>query len=376
MSFGDGMKLRLGLIFSTSGSYEALGQSALAGALGAIDALRERGIADIEPVIRDPVGDVARYERDTADLLDSGVRHIVGAITSWSRKEMIPVLERKGGLLWYPCPYEGFECNDHVVYMGASPNHHVVPATDWIARQGMQRAYLVGSNYVWGWETLRLARERLQAQGVDIVGERFVPLGSCAHAHVVAEICGTGAECVVNSLIGPSNISFLGDLSASQDKVGQERRLVVSFNQTEADLDAYGTSADGLLSAGCFFEEDSSPALQRAARTRAPGGRASAFLAGAHAAVEVFAAAALRAGSDDPRAVFQGASGAPVATEMGEIRIDPVLRHAALRPSLAIAMDGRFRVIQREPRAVPADPYLTGQGPTDAAHRPRLRIVQ
>jgi len=49
-------------------------------------------------VIADPGGDLAAYERMTREMLESGVRHIVGAITSWSRKEMIPLLERHGGL--------------------------------------------------------------------------------------------------------------------------------------------------------------------------------------------------------------------------------------------------------------------------------------
>ena len=112
----------------------------------------------MEPILRDPGGDVARYEAGMAPLLEDGVHHIPGAITSWSRKEMIPVLEHIGGLLWYPCPCEGSESNGHVVYLSGAPNHHVLPTTERIARQGMRRACLVGSNYVWGWETLRLAQ--------------------------------------------------------------------------------------------------------------------------------------------------------------------------------------------------------------------------
>lgn len=368
------MSLRLGLIFSTSGSYAALGQSALAGALGAIDALRDT--VEIEPVIRDPGGDVARYEAAASELLDDGVRHIVGAITSWSRKDMIPVLERKDGLLWYPCPYEGFECNDHVVYLGAAPNHHVVPATDWIAAQGVRRAYLVGSNYVWGWETLRLARDRLQAAGIEVVGERYVPLGSTDHGHVIDEICATGVECVCNSLIGPSNTSFLHDLLARDPDRGRRPGHMVSFNQTEADLDDLGPAADGLLSAGGFFEEDADPSLLRAARTYAPNGRASAFLASAHAAVEIFAHAAVSAGTDAPREVFAAASKGPIRTAMGNLQIDPVMRHAALAPRLALADGGRFRVIDRALAPVPADPYLARQGTLVAPRRPDLRVVK
>ncbi|WP_299818387.1 transporter substrate-binding protein [uncultured Jannaschia sp.] len=368
------MTLRLGLIFSTTGPYAALGQSALAGALGAVATLRAQGVG-IEPVIRDPGGDAARYEAETAALLEDGVQHILGAITSWSRKEMIPALERGGGLLWYPCPYEGFESNDHVVYLGAAPNHHVLPATDWIARQGMRRVYLVGSNYVWGWETLRLARERLEALGVGIVGERFVPLGSDRHDHVLDEICAQGADCVIDSLIGPPNASFLRGLAARDPgRVGRAGH-VVSFNQTEADIDALGPAADGLLSAGSLFEGDAGAALKGAARRFAPNGRVSAFLASAYAAVEILVEGCRRAGTDAPRAVFRAATERSVATAMGEVRIDPVLRHAAIAPRLALAEGGRFHVIERAATPLPADPYLTAQR-ARVPPRPDLRIVR
>ncbi len=370
------MTLRQGLMFSTTGSYAALGQSALAGALGAIEALNAAGLARIEPVVRDPGGDVTRYATETADLLDRGVRHILGAITSWSRKDMIPVLERQNGLLWYPCPYEGFECSDRVVYLGAAPNHHVGPATAWVGRQGMGRAYLVGSNYVWGWETLRLARDRLLAEGVEIVGERYVPLGSVAHGHVVEEICAQGADCVISSLIGPSSATFLRDLVARDPGRRGRSGHVVSFNQTEADLDALGPAADGILSAGAFFQEEAGPALRAAAASHAPNGRVSAFLATAYAAVEIIAEAARRAGTDEPQAVFAAAAERALPTAMGELRIDPVLRHAALAPRLALARAGRCEVIDRAAAPVPADPYLTGaaQAPA-AARRPDLRVI-
>lgn len=55
------MTLRLGLIFSTTGSYAALGQSALAGALAAIESLQRHDTRPITPVIADPGGDMAVF---------------------------------------------------------------------------------------------------------------------------------------------------------------------------------------------------------------------------------------------------------------------------------------------------------------------------
>ena len=207
------MRFDLGLVASTSGPYGALGEAVRAGAEMAIKDLRHEGVADITPYFCNPGGRPEAYEAMTREILEQGVQHVVGAITSWSRKDMIPVLERHGALLWYPCPYEGFECNDHVVYLGAAPNHHMIPLLERVMTAGTRKAYLLGSNYVWGWETLRLARERLTLAGIEIVGERYVPLGDTDCSLALSEIHEYGAEVVVNSLIGPANVAFMTGLA-------------------------------------------------------------------------------------------------------------------------------------------------------------------
>src|SRR3546814_16003075 len=63
------------------------------------------------------------------------------------------------------CPYEGFECCENVIYTGASPNQHIVPLFRYLLPRYGKRVYLVGSNYIWGWETNRTARELVQASG-------------------------------------------------------------------------------------------------------------------------------------------------------------------------------------------------------------------
>lgn len=369
----------LGLIFSTSGPYAALGQSALCGAALAIEDLYEAGVADIRPTVCDPGGEPPLYEAATAEVLSSGsIRHVVGAITSWSRKDMIPILERHGGLLWYPCPYEGFESSDHVVYLGAAPNHHMVPLIERVVEMGARRAYLIGSNYVWGWETLRLARERLAAHGAVVVGERYVPLGSTDHSLVMQEVAAEQPDVIVNSLIGPSNVAFMRALCGLDSWQLGRFGAVVSCNQTEVDLDDLGPAADGMLSGGSFFESLATDEFRRRVAERAPNGRVSSFLATSYAAVQVLAAAIARAGCDEPRAVFRAATGASTDTVLGAIDIDAVTRHAALKPHLAVASRGRFEVIHSAEAPVRADPYLTNLSDVapQQSSKPDLRVVQ
>src|SRR5260370_42462353 len=78
--------------------------------------------------LRDPVGVVAAYHTACDDLIrGKQVEHIVGCYTSASRKQGIPIVERTERLLWHPARYEGFQSSDNGIYVGAAPNHTLVP---------------------------------------------------------------------------------------------------------------------------------------------------------------------------------------------------------------------------------------------------------
>ncbi|WP_177208264.1 transporter substrate-binding protein [Tropicimonas isoalkanivorans] len=366
---------QIGLIFSLSGPYTALGQASLDGALMAIDDVNAAGKLRLNAVHGDPKGVPSRYEDLVEEMVRNGpLRHIVGGITSWSRKDMIPALERKGALLWYPCPYEGFECNDHVVYLGACPNQHLLPLIDHVVTRGIRKAFLVGSNYVWGWETLRVAREQLVKRGVDVVGERHLPLGDTECDRLLADIAASGPDLIVDSLIGPSNHAFMQALAAERPTGG--RPLIVSANQTEADLAALGPAAEGMMSIGAWFEAVSGEGFRaRIAERYGPDYRASCNFATAYAAIQLLAEGFANAGCDDPQAVFSAVAGRSHETVLGEIEINSVSRHTSLVPRLAVAEGGRFRIIVDQDHAIAPDPYLTNVAPAPARRAPNLRIV-
>jgi ABC-type branched-subunit amino acid transport system substrate-binding protein len=371
---------KVGLLFSTSGPYAALGRSALDGALLALDEVNAEGRVALDAVVADPQGIPQEYERLAGEMVGHrDLCHIVGGITSWSRKDMIPVMERHGGLLWYPCPYEGFEISDHVVYLGACPNQHLLPLIDHVATRQVGKAFLVGSNYVWGWETLRVARERLARQGIEVTGERYIPLGATETGRLIEEIEASRPSLIVNSLIGPSNHAFMRALARLKDD-GLDC-LVVSANQTEADLAALGPAADGMLSIGAWFEtQDGAAGADFRARIAARFGadyRASCNFTTAYVSVRLLAAGLAAVGNDDPRSVFEAVAGVEHDTALGRIEIDPVNRHTSLIPRLAVARNGTFEIISDPGTSVAPDPYLTrlAADPVIAPPAPKLRIV-
>lgn len=97
----------IGMLFSASGSYAAIGQEGLAGTMLAIDEINASGCHDfvLEPPVRDPQGATENYAALAADIVaGSGARHIVDCTTSWSRKEVITLLEKSDTIALVPMP--------------------------------------------------------------------------------------------------------------------------------------------------------------------------------------------------------------------------------------------------------------------------------
>ena len=183
-------RLRLGILFSCSGDYAALGRDCRDGALLAIEDLQAEAACDvvIEPVFGDPGGSGEGYiDLARRMVTERGCRHIVGTVTSQARKDVIPVVEKHDAQLWYVCPYEGFEANGNVIYTGACPNQHLLPLFDHLLPTYGRRVFLAGANYVWGWEMNRLAREIVTEAGGEIVGERCLPIADTEVDQLVAK---------------------------------------------------------------------------------------------------------------------------------------------------------------------------------------------
>jgi hypothetical protein len=201
--------LRIGILFSTIGPYGSMGRDACDGAEFAMSEFAFSTGARIEPVFFDPRADLAAYLEGARHLLQLGCRHIVGTITSAARKEVIPLVEKHDALLWYMCPYEGFEANENVIYVGGCPNQHLIPLFEHLIPRFGMRPYLVGANYVWGWEMSRLARELVHNAGGEVLGERYLPLEETDVGRIVSDIEQRRPSFVLNNLIGPSSYAFL-----------------------------------------------------------------------------------------------------------------------------------------------------------------------
>ncbi|MEO1314687.1 MAG: transporter substrate-binding protein [Pseudomonadota bacterium] len=351
----------LGLLYSRSGSYARISDACRNGAMAAIarvnaDPARRIAFTAVE---RDPAGNVDLYAPLCQEILrDTPARHIIGCVTSWSRKELIPTLEKFNGTLWYAVPYEGFEASDHVVYLHACPNQHLLPLLDWAVPLYGDRGYLTGSNYIWGWEMNRLARQTLLAKGGRVLGERYLPIGSTDVTRMIEEVRATAPDFVLNSLIGPSSYAFLkayAQLGRYDPRFKPDNCPVLSCNLTECELMEVGTAAEGLIAAGPYFHNGSEAFL-------------SSHEAAAHHAVMTLADI-LEAEPEAQTRTLTTLLETPAGRQSG---IDAKTHHTHQRALIARVEGGAFTLVH-DGGLLPGDPYLTQPAPdTSRAH---LRVI-
>ncbi|HVE09682.1 MAG TPA: transporter substrate-binding protein [Paraburkholderia sp.] len=377
-------QVTIGLLLSSEGTYQCLGQSSLAGARHAIaDLNRQRRYGfELRALEYDPRGELERYREGAVHLLRRGVRHIFGTTTSASRKDVIPDLQQHDALLWYACSYEGFESSENVVYLCACPNQALLPLLRYAIGEFGKSAFLIGSNYVWGWESNRITRDALQMADGNVLGERYVHLGSTAGiAELFPRLVGHPPSFILNNLVGESSYFFLRGLDAACARAGL-RLPVLSYDLTEAELEKVGPmKALRLFTAGPYFEP-SEPAFTLQQRTLHGPDRLSHLYTCAYVSIELFADARQACGSDDPAAMLEYLHQMPVDTAIGKIRLCSRNNHSAL-PCHIAELDGEhFRIVHSEAQPIDADPYLTTTSlqtfrefSTDAALR-RLRIVK
>ena len=371
---------KVGILYSLSGPYAPLGRECRDGAEFALEQCSRVLPGLVEPVFIDPQGNLHDYVEGARALLrDHGCRHIIGSITSAARKETLPVVEKHDGLLWYTCPYEGFEANANVIYTGACPNQHLLPLFDYLLPRFGKRPYLLGANYVWGWEMNRLARELIAAADGEIAGECVLPVDETQMDRVIADIERTRPGFVLNNFIGPSSYAFL----AAMRKLGErnaafrpEECPVVSCDLTECELDEIGANGIGQLSVASYFgslKGADNKAFKKSVAERYGASRpVSTFFATTYASLKLCIESVHATGTDEPLAVRQHLYSTTADTVLGPIRIDANTHHAALPFHLGrISPAKGFDIMESLP-AIAADPYLTGRR---VARRPQLRVV-
>ena len=211
--------IAIGFVNSLSGTM-ALSEKTVSDSLHmAVDEINAKGGVlgkKLEVVQQDGKSEPAVFAEKAKTLIEKNcVAAVFGGWTSASRKAMKPVFEADDALLFYPLQYEGMEASPNIFYTGAAPNQQIVPALDYLKEQGRRRLFLVGSDYVFPQTANRIVRAYAKHNGMQIVGEEYTPMGATDFSTIVNKLKASGADAVVNTLNGDSNVAFFKEYKAS-----------------------------------------------------------------------------------------------------------------------------------------------------------------
>jgi branched-chain amino acid transport system substrate-binding protein len=379
----DGRAWRVGVLFSETGVTSAVERAQLQATLLAIEEInRAGGILDrpLEPVRYDPESNPKRFRTLAEQLLGvERVRLVFGCYMSSSRKAVLPVIEAHRGLLFYPTLYEGFEYSRHCIYTGAAPNQNSLQLARFLFEHYGNRFLLIGSNYVYPYESNRVMADLVRQNGGKIVDEIYVPLSAqqADFARTIEQIRKTSPDVIFSTVVGAGTAALYQAYHAAG--FDPARRPIASLTTSEAEVaEMTPGAAEGHITAAPFFETLATPAARRFVTAfKARYGANAAIPAAAEAAyfqVHLAAAAIDRAGSSDPEQVLAVLCEIEFEAPQGRVRIDRENNHTWLWPRVArIDANRSFQILWNPGLCVRPDPYSVVQSLDDWSSDGSLR---
>lgn len=363
---GDDYKV--GLLFSRA-SLTAASETAQANATHlAIAEVNDSGGINgrrVTAIDGDPGADPNDYRDSALHLCDHHqVQVLFGTHMSSTRKVVLPVVESRRRLLFYPTLYEGFEYSPYCFYTGSAPNQNSLQLARYVLQTYGGRVLFVGGSYVYPYESNRIMRELFEQAGGEIVDEIYLPFHATAEdfERVMQRVRETAPDAIYSTIVG----SDIPSLHRAYRQAGFDpaRVPIVSLATNEVDVQAMtDEEAEGHISAAPWFSTLQTPASQAfVSRYRARFGEGAAITAGAEAAyfqVHLFAQAARRAADDSVQALREALAGARFDAPQGTVQIDPQTQHTWLWPRIARLDDRRqFQLVLESAEAVPPSPYM------------------
>lgn len=359
---------KLGVLFSEHGSTAVIEQSQKNGALLAIEEINDAGgVAGrlIEVVSYDPGSIASEYGRLAEKLIvDDGVSVLIGCYMSSARKEVLPVVERRNVLFFYPTLYEGFEYSPNVIYGGACANQNSVPLAAYLLENYGTKFYFVGSDYIYPRESNRVMRNILRQGGGEVLGEHYLPVdaGPDAFDAIIDDISEKKPDVIFSTVVGDATVHFY----RAYHKAGHDamRHPIASLTTNEAEIKRIGTKAAvGHITAAPYFRTIVGPENQKFLTSYSRKFGSDALVTSgcecAYFQVHMFAAALEKVGSLNTDQLREALLGATFNAPQGPVKIDPDNNHTYLHSRIGkVDAQGDFSIQREVVRPIKPDPYL------------------
>lgn len=362
----SGSSVKIGFLNSRSGTM-AISENTVYNALQlAADQINAAGGVlgkQLTVIAEDGASEPTVFAEKAEKLIQSDcVAAVFGGWTSSSRKAMLPVFESNDSLLFYPVQYEGLESSKNIFYTGATTNQQIVPALDYLKEKGATSLFLVGSDYVFPQTANKIIKAYAAANGIEIKGEEYAPLGHTDFSTIVAKVRDAGASAVFNTLNGDSNVAFFKEYKNLGLSAGTMPVLSVSIAEEEVG----GIGVDNIVGqpvAWNYYQTIDSPVNQKfVADFKAaygPGRVTSDPMEAAYTSLFLWKGMVEKASSFAVPDVQAAAGGVSFAAPEGTVTVNGDNHHIAKTALIGkIAADGLIYTDWSSGAPIEPDPYL------------------
>ncbi|WP_433567961.1 urea ABC transporter substrate-binding protein [Nocardia sp. CA-151230] len=317
----------------------------------------------LDVVLEDGASDPKTFAEKAEKLISSDcVAAVFGGWTSASRKAMKPKFESLNSLLYYPVQYEGLEDSKNIFYTGATTNQQIIPALDYLKQKGITSLYLVGSDYVFPQTANREIKAYAKANGIEIKGEDYAPLGSTDFSTIVNKVRNAKAGAVFNTLNGDSNVAFFREYANAGLKAAD--MPVVSVSIAEEEVGGVGVqNVAGQLTAWNYYQTVDTPqnkAFVAAYKTAYGANKPTSDpMEAAYTSVYLWKATVEKAKSFAVADIQKAADGVSFDAPEGTVTIDGSNHHITKTARIGeIHPDGLIYTVWDSGKPIQPDPYL------------------
>lgn len=364
----SGSSIKIGFLDSLSGTM-AISEKTVADSLTlAAEEINAAGGVlgkKLDVVAEDGASEPTVFAEKATKLIKSDcVAAVFGGWTSSSRKAMLPVFESNNSLLFYPVQYEGLESSPNIFYTGATTNQQIVPALDYLKERGVKSLFLVGSDYVFPRTANKIILAYAKANGIEIKGEEYAPLGHTDFATIVNKVKAAGAGAVFNTLNGDSNVAFFKEYRSAG--LTAEKMPVVSVSIAEEEVSGVGVdNLVGQLTAWNYYQTIKSPTNSKfVAAFKAKYGQnrvTSDPMEAAYTSLYLWKAMVEKAKSFTTADIQKAADGVTFDAPEGTVTVNGENHHIAKTALIGkVGPDGLIYTEWSSEKPVEPDPFLKG----------------
>jgi urea transport system substrate-binding protein len=358
--------IRVGILHSKSGPMATIEKAMIDAEVLALEEIKANGGLlgrPVEWVIADGRSDLPTFAIEARRLIETEhVSVIFGCMASASRKTVKPIVEKYHHLLFYPNAYEGLEQSPNIVYTGAAPNQHIIPAVKWTYDHLNARKYfLAGSDHIWSRGVNAIVTDCLTELGAEVVGEQYLLMESGDVDPLIARIKEAKPDVILSTVTGDTNLAFYPKLVAAG--LGPERLPVVAFGVAEVDLFKLPVrDMVGDYASWNYFQSIDRPENREFVRKFQAKYGANAVVSDAvdmaYNSVKLWAQAVEEGQTDDVATVRTLIAHQSLSAAEGIISVDPETRHT-WRPVFIgqIQPNGQFKIVWTSDKPVRPVPF-------------------